>query len=44
MKEAKLARNGLNPDIDNPAAIPTALASAIPTSKDLLGNFSKKKT
>ena len=43
INDAKLAKKGLKPDIDNPAAIPTALASAIPISKDLFGNLLKKK-
>ena len=42
IKEPKLATNGRNPSKDNPTAIPTAFASAIPISKDLSGKLLKK--
>ena len=42
MNEPKLATKGRKPSKDKPAAIPIPLASAIPTSKDLCGNFLKK--
>ena len=42
IKEPKLATNGRNPSKDNPTAIPTAFAYAIPISKDLSGKLLKK--